>query len=72
MIKLRARFDGNKIVLDEPFELEMDSKLIITVLANEWTEHDDAEREAWLRWSMEQFDKGYSEDEPDYPLSLIK
>ncbi len=40
-INLKAHFDGNKILLDEPFNLEPDTKLIVTVLPK----HTDEERD---------------------------
>jgi hypothetical protein len=38
-----AHFDGERILLDEPFELEPNAKLIIQVLPK-----GDDEREQWL------------------------
>jgi len=32
IISLSAHFDGKWICLDEPFDLELDTKLIVTVL----------------------------------------
>lgn len=65
---LRAHFDGSQILLDEPFELEPNVKLIITVLPKS----SDEEREDWTRLSLESLARAYSEDEPDYSLDLIK
>ena len=47
---LPAHFDGDKIVLDEPFEMEPDTKLIIAVLPKEQV---DPEREDWANFAME-------------------
>ncbi len=66
---LRAHFDGNQILLDEPCELEPDTKLIVTVLPKD---NSDGEREAWLRLSMKKLEDAYGQDEPEYSLDLIK
>lgn len=65
----RAHFDGNQILLDEPYELEPDTKLIVTVLPKD---NSDAEREAWLHLSMKTLKDAYGQDEPEYSLDLIK
>ena len=68
-VTLPAHFDGESIRLDEPYELEPNTKLLVTVLPKE---HEDEEREAWLRLSSEGLARAYGEDEPDYPAELIK
>ncbi|MBA3320639.1 MAG: hypothetical protein H0T45_04220 [Pyrinomonadaceae bacterium] len=65
---LRAHFDGNQILLDEPFELEPNVELIITVLPKP----SDEEREEWARLSLESLARAYGEDEPEYSLDSIK
>jgi hypothetical protein len=65
---LRAHFDGSQILLDEPFELEPDAELIVTVLPKS----SDAERDDWARLSLESLARAYSDAEPDYSLDLIK
>ncbi len=65
---LRAHFDGSQILLDEPFELEPNVELIITVLPKP----SDEEREDWTRLSLESLARAYSDDEPEYSLDLIK
>jgi hypothetical protein len=65
---LRAHFDGEQIRLDEPFELEPNVKLLITVLP----ESSDEEREDWARLSLESLERAYGDDEPEYSLDLIK
>jgi hypothetical protein len=44
-ISIPAHFDGQQILLDEPFELEPNSRLIVTVLGNH-----DSERASWMRF----------------------
>lgn len=65
---LRAHFDGNQILLDEPFELEPNVELIITVLPKA----SDEEREDWAQLSLESLARAYGDDEPEYSLELIK
>ena len=45
IIALPAHFDGERICLDEPFDLEPDTKLIVTILPKQETA---SEYEAWL------------------------
>ena len=66
---LRAHFDGNKIVLDEPFEMEPDTELIVTVLTKE---QFDSEREDWANLAMESLLRAYGDDEPEYSPDMIK
>ncbi len=65
---LRAHFDGNQILLDEPFELEPNVKLIITVLPKS----SDEERDDWARLSLESLARAYGDDEPGYSSALIR
>ena len=65
---LRAHFDGKQILLDEPFELEPNTKLIVTVLPETLEE----EREDWTRLALEGLEWAYGDDEPEYSLDLIK
>jgi hypothetical protein len=65
---LRAHFDGSHILLDEPFDLEPNTELLITVLPKP----SDKEREVWARLSLESLGRAYGDDEPEYPLDLIK
>jgi hypothetical protein len=51
---LRAHFDGSQIPLDEPFELEPNVELIITVLPKSSNE----EREDWTRAFVGKFGTG--------------
>ena len=66
-ISIPAHFDGERILLDEPVELEPNTKLIVTVLAK-----IDAERESWLLLSGQRLEDAYREDEEAYLLDLVK
>ena len=67
-VNLRAHFDGKQILLDEPFELEPDTELIVTILPKSL----DDEREDWTRLALENLERAYGDNEPEYSLDLIK
>ena len=66
---LRAHFDGERIRLDEPYDLEPDTQLLVTVLQEQ---KSDEERETWLLLSSKGLERAYGEDEAEYSLDLIK
>ena len=65
-ITLKAHFDGQRILLDEPFDLPANSSLMVTVLlpsaTNENIQSDNI--------AMRRLAEAYSANEPDYSLSL--
>lgn len=68
-VTLRAHYDGKQIVLDEPFELSSNTALLVTVVPSP---SDDAERADWYALSKAGLARAYGDDEPDYPISLIR
>lgn len=66
-ISIPAHFDGVQILLDEPYPLEPNTKLLVTVLPDE-----DEEREAWQSLSAQRLCDAYADDEPDYPLTSLR
>lgn len=66
-ITLRAHFDGKQIKLDEPYTLQPNTSLLVTIVQ---TAQDD--RQEWLGLSMRGLSDAYSEDEPTYSLTMIK
>ncbi len=62
-----AHFDGERILLDEPVELEPNTKLLIQVLPK-----NDDEREQWLTLSKSRFADAFANGEDEYPLNLVK
>lgn len=66
VISLSAHFDGQLIQLDEPYPLQPNTKLIVTILPEQ-----SREREALLSLSQNQLNNAYTEDD-DYPLNAIK
>jgi len=63
---IAAHFDGQHILLDEPVELEPNTKLLVTVLPN------DSESDEWLAVSRKRLESAYENGEAEYPLDLIK
>ena len=68
-VTLHAHFDGEQIRLDEPYELERNTKLLITVLPKR---QSSGEREEWLYVSMTGLAQAYGDNEPEYSLEMIK
>jgi hypothetical protein len=68
-ITLKAHYDGKRICLDEPFELQPNSKLIVTVVSGDSLED---ERQAWLPASQAGLARAYGEDEPDYSHAALR
>jgi hypothetical protein len=66
IISLSAYFDGQSIQLDEPYQLEPNTKLIVTIVPEQ-----SSERDAWLSFSSNQLNNAYSEED-EYPLDSIK
>jgi hypothetical protein len=62
-----AHFDGERILLDKPVQLERNAKLIVKVLPK-----PDSEREAWLDLSKKRFAETFANGEDEYSLDLIK
>ncbi len=69
LVTLPAHFNGSTIILDTPYNLKRDAKLLVMVLD---FETEGEERKFWTELSLSQLDKAYGEGEPEYPLSLIK
>jgi len=68
-VTLRAHFDGEHIQLDEPYALQPGTPMMVMVKRDSPA---DPEREDWLRLSQQRLADAHGDDEPDYPLSLIK
>lgn len=67
IVTLQAHFDGKQILLDEPYELVPNTKLVISLI-----EMQDEERDDLTRFSLANLERAYGDDEPEYPLNLIK
>ncbi len=66
-VSFSAHFDGQQIVLDEPFAFDTDAELLVTVLPKRDREHAE-----WAHFSMQQMERAYSDEEPEYTLDSIK
>jgi hypothetical protein len=67
-ITLQGYFDGKQIRLDEPFEMEANTPLIIIVLPKEFA---DEEGKSWLSLSRSNLARAYGDNEPEYSDYLI-
>ena len=68
-ITLTAHFDGEHIQLDEPFLLPLEARLLVTILPEA---PPDTVRDEWHAISKAGLARAYSDDEPDYPVSLVR
>jgi hypothetical protein len=68
-VTLAAHFDGEHIQLDEPFKLPADARLLVTIVPEPLA---DAEREEWQALSKAGLARACSDDEPDYPATLVR
>jgi len=66
-ITLRAHYDGTRVLLDDEIELPANTKLLVTVIRS-----PDMERVSWLNFSAQGLASAYDDDEPEYPVTLIK
>lgn len=67
IVNLPAHFDGKHILLNEPYELEPNAKLVVSVI-----EMDDESENELTHFSLANLEKAYSDNEPEYSLELIK
>ena len=63
---LKAHYDGEHIVLDEPFELAPNAALVVTVV------EADAERAGWTALGAQRLARAYGEDEPEYTMADLR
>jgi hypothetical protein len=64
-VSLKAHYDGEHVVIDEPFELAPNSPLLVTVLS-------DGELSGWTSLAVQSLARAYGEDEPEYTLADVK
>ncbi len=67
-VTLSARFDGQKIQLQEDYPLPKNARLLVTVLPDEL----ENEHREWAELALRGLAFAYGPEEPDYPDSLIK
>lgn len=74
-VTLSAHFDGTQIRLEEPYELEPDTKLLVTIVPDAARDGEDDEerfRRDWEQLATSALAHAYSDDEPEYPDSMIR
>jgi hypothetical protein len=67
-VTLKAHYDGERIVLDEPYDLPTNALLMITVLPP----IDGSEAAQWAWVAAAGLARGYSADEPEYSEHDLK
>lgn len=67
-ITLQAHYDGQHILLDEPFDLPNGSKLMVTILPPS-AQND---RAAWAQTAATNLARAYADDEPEYSVADVK
>lgn len=68
-VSLKAHYDGERIRLDEPFDLPCNASLLVTVLE---IPGRDPERSEWTAAAAKGLARAFSEDEPEYGISDIQ
>ena len=72
-VTLKAHYDGEHIVLDEPFQIPVDAPLMVTVLAPVGPERDlEKERTNWATLSVGNLAQAYGDDEPEYTVADLR
>ena len=72
-VTLRAHYDGEHIVLDEPFDIPANAPLAVTVLAPDSSEHGrEWERASWAALSARSLARAYGDDEPEYTVADLR
>jgi hypothetical protein len=67
-VTLKAHYDGERIILDEPFEIPPNSALMVTVLpATEAVDGED-----WFLAAQKALSAAYGTDEPDYGVEDLR
>jgi len=68
-VTLKAHYDGQQICLDEPFPLQPNARLLVTVVPDDSAEQ---EHQAWLAASQAWLARAYGDNEPDYSDAVIR
>ena len=63
---LKAHYDGEHIVLDQPFELPPNASLMVTVVT------PDAEYSEWTALGAKNLARAYGDGEPEYSTADLK
>ena len=63
---LKAHYDGEHIILDEPFDLPVNAALVVTVIG------PDTERSEWAALGTNHLARAYGADEPEYTTADLR
>jgi hypothetical protein len=67
-VTLKAHFDGRSILLDEPYQIPSNARLLVTLVEP----GQDDERTLWSGLSLSGLAGAYGDDEPDYGPTDVK
>jgi len=67
-VTLKAHYDGERIQLDEPFDLPRNALLLVTLVPQE----GNGDRVAWLAASSAALARAFGDDEPEYTQADIR
>ena len=68
-VTLKAHYDGERVQLDEPFDLPRNASLLVTVLS---PPEGDGDRVGWLAASKAALGRAFVDNEPEYTLADIR
>jgi hypothetical protein len=68
VVTLNAHYDGERILLDEPFEIPTNAPLMVTVLSSSVVERGDD----WSSAARDGLSRAYGDTEPTYTSSDVK
>jgi len=66
LVALKAHFDGERIRLDDAFDLPVGADLIVTVAVAD--DRDEEFRRSWNALAKKSLGRIYGDDEPEYSL----
>ena len=67
-VTLKAHFDGERILLDEPFDLPRNALLLVTVVPPQ----GNGDHVAWVAASSAALARAFGDDEPEYTQADIR
>jgi len=70
ILTLKAHYDGDRIVLDEPFDLPPGAPLMVTIIPAQ--SDQSGEHAGWRDLSAHNLARAYSDSEPDYTVADVK
>lgn len=68
VVTLKAHYDGERILLDEPFDIAPNTPLVVTVLSGA----EAIVGEDWIRRAKVGLGTAYGPEEPEYTASDLK